>query len=880
MQFRYWVILFLFTGLITTACKTSGIANKNNKNNKKDTTNTKTQNNLDSNQTLLKDSLILTDTTALNINGDSNKIVPKKSPLEAKVDYQAQDSIIFDATGKILMLYDTAQIKYQDIELTANYIEINMDKKELWGRGSTDSLGRTYGKPHFKQGEQGFDAKEIGYNFDTKKGLIKEAFTAQGEIYLHADVAKKDSNETIYVKNAKFTTCTDPDHPHFYIQTSRGKVVKDKVVVTGPAIFKIADVPTPIVVPFGYFPNDKGRASGIILPQYGEIAQYGFFIKGLGYYFAINNKMDLTIAGDIYTSLSFGVRAGFRYMRKYKYNGEITAGFSQFQYGDPGIVKEYNPRRDFSFTWKHNQDPKSNPTIAFQAEVRVASGGYQQLNASSVAGIVQNQFASNISFSKSFRGTPITLTLSARHSQNTANRTVSVTLPEIVFNVMRFNPFKRKKQIGELRWYENIGLTYTMNISNNLNTIDSLLVEDPVRELLRMNNGVRQTVALNTNLKLFKYFTFNPSISHTEKWHFANLQKYYDATTMQVEQDTIRGFFTTREMNVTGSLTTIVYGMYKFKRGKGVGKIRAIRHVVTPTLIANFRPDFGDQITGYFGQNGEYTTYSPNQIGLYGASPAGMSGTLGLKLNNNIEMKVFDKKDSVKHERNIPLIEVLNVEMLYDFAKDSLNLSPLNINGRTTLFKMLGINFVFAFDPYAYRIYPDGSARRVNTFSYNENQGGMRLTNASLNLTFNIKGQSKRPDGVTDKMSEEERKLADNPTMYDYVDFNVPYTFAIGYNIAYSKPLDKEIITHAINFSGDFNITKKWKIGFTLNYDIQNNQVATSQISLYRDLHCWDMSFQIIPFGVRQSYMFTIKVKSALLQMLKLQRQSGNSGIF
>jgi hypothetical protein len=434
--------------------------------------------------------------------------------------------------------------------------------------------------------------------------------------------------------------------------------------------------------------------------------------------------------------------------------------------------------------------------------------------------------------------------------------------------------------VGELKWYENIGLSYSMNISNNINTIDTLLVQNPVRELLRMNNGVKQTLTINTNLKLLKYFTFTPSVSYTEKWHFANLKKYYDAATMTIQDDTVRGFFTTREMNATAAITTIVYGQYNFIKGKGVGKIKAIRHVVTPTLTANFRPDLGDQITGYFGPGGKYTTYSPNQIGIYGASPSGMSGTLGFNLNNNIEMKVYDKKDSVKHEKKVPILEVLNIGMLYDFAKDSLNLSPLSISGRTTLFNMLGINFNFAFDPYAYRIYSDGSARKVNAFSWSENQGGMRLTNASLNLTFNIKGQSKRPDGITNNMSEEERKLANNPGMYDYVDFNVPYTFSVGYNIAYSKPLDKEIITHAINFSGDFNITKKWKMGFTLNYDIQNNQVATSQISLYRDLHCWDMSFQIIPFGIRQSYMFTIKVKSALLQMLKLQRQSGNSGIF
>ena len=874
MQLRYWFILFLSTALITTACKTRQNLGKNKNSPNLDTANTKTQTDTISDFSVKTDSVTLNDTISSILDGDSTKTV-KKSPLEEKVDYKSQDSIVFDVKNKVLMLYDTAQINYTNIELQANYILIDMNKKELWGNGTKDSLGNLINKPKFKQGEQSFDATELGYNFETQKGLIKDAFTSQGEVYMHAQIAKKDSNAT-YVKNAKFTTCTDPDHPHFYIQATRGKVVEDKLVVTGPAIFKIADIPTPLVVPFGYFPNDKNRTSGLVLPQYGEISPYGFFLKGLGYYWAISNKMDLTLTGDIYTSLSFGIRAGFRYNKRYKFNGEVTAGFSQFQNGDPQIKGEFNPKRDFQFSWKHVQDPKANPTIAFQAEVRVATSGYQQLNSTSVTGIVQNQFASNISFQKSFRGTPITLAVSARHSQNTQNRSLTITLPDIVLNVMRFNPFKRKKQVGELRWYENIGLSYVMNITNTMNTIDSLLTKDPIRELEKMNNGIKQTITINTNLKLFKYFTLTPSVNYTEKWHFANLNKFYDPTTWQMQDDTIRGFFSTREMNANATLTTIVYGMYTFKKGK----VKAIRHVVTPSVTANFRPDLGDQVQGYFGTNGEFISWSPNQIGVFGQSPSGMSGTVGFNLGNNIEMKVENKKDTVTGTRKIPIFEALNIGMLYDFAKDSLNLSNLNITGRTTLFNMLGLNFAFSFDPYAYRFNSTGIAQRVNTLSWQEGQGGMRLTQASLNLTFNLKGQSKRDPNVTNNMSQEEKMIANNPAMYDYVDFNVPYTFAIGYNIAYNKPLDKEIITHAINLSGDVNITKKWKLGFVINYDIQNNQIATSKISVYRDLHCWDMALEIIPFGIRQSYMFTIKVKSQLLQMLKLQRQNGNSGVF
>lgn len=884
-RFAYIVLIFC-TGLITIGCasRRQQLSKKKENSQPSDTASTlQGRGNLQPGDSLAlgSDSLslslgdtLLTDTLP-KTDGDSNEVKKKPSPLNDKVDYHSLDSIVFDVKGKVMYLYDTAQINYQTIELKANYIEIDLNKKELHSKGLADSSGIVTGKPSFSDNGQSFTASEMNYNFETKKGLIKEAITEQSGTYLHALVAKKDSNDVIYVKNAKFTTCIDP-HPHFYIQTNKGKVVKDKVVVTGPANLRIADVPTPLVLPFGYFPAQKTRTSGIVLPEYGELSKYGFFLKGLGYYFAISDRLDLTVQGDIYTSLSFGARASLNYKSRYKFTGALELGYSQFQYGDPEVPKEFAQSRDFKISWRHTQDPKSNPTVTFSAAVNVVTGSYNTFNAGSVGGIVQNQFQSQISFSKTFPRTPISISLNISHNQNTQTRQVNLGLPNLVFNVTRFYPFRRKKQVGELRWYENIGMTYSMTFKNNVSFIDSMLVRDPVGVLTSMNNGIEQRASISTNIKLLKYFTFNPSVNYTERWHFSNLRKFYDPASQLIENDTMKGFFTTRQMDATAALTTIVYGMYTFK-GNGV---KAIRHVITPTITANFHPDLGDQITGYFGPNGELISYSPNQIGVFGALASGMSGTVAFNITQTLEMKVASRKDTITGEKKISLLDVLNIGMNYDFARDSLNLSNLNISGRTTLFNLVGLNFAFSFDPYAYRVNSNGQAYRVNTLDVVETGTLARLTQASLAVNFTLRGKSKRDPGVTNNLTEVEKRIAQDPTAYNYVDFNIPYSVSLNYNIIYSKPLDKETITHNIGLQGSFNITPKWKVEANLNYDIQNNKITTSSFTIYRDLHCWEMRFQIIPFGIRQSYMFTINVKSPLLQMLKLQRQSGLSGGF
>lgn len=803
---------------------------------------------------------------------DSSKKPPKPSPFSSPVQYKASDSVVFDVAGKIMFLYDSAAIDFEKIHLDAGFIQVDLNKKQLHAEGLKDSSGTVFGKPQFKEGEESFAATAMDYNFSTKRGRITDAFTSQDQIFLHGSLAKKDSNDVLYIKHARFTTCSDPTHPHFDIATNKAKVVPGEMVVTGPAVLRINGVPTPLALPFGFFPNQTRRSSGIILPEYGEQQRFGFFLRNFGYYFNISDKMDFTLYGDIFTSLSFGVRGEMRYNAKYKHDGQVGLKFSQFQSGDPQVPSDFQQSRDFSFRWVHNQSPKSHPTFNFKANVNVQTSGFNRLNAGSVGAIVQNQFNSNINFTKTFRGTPINLSGGLRHFQNTNTGALTMSLPELVVNVSRINPLKRKVQVGRPKWYENIGLTYRMLLGNQINTIDSLFVRDPVRELANANAGIRHEASLNTNLTVLKFIFITPSIRYDERWHLRNLRKTFDPVTQSIVQDTLRGFFTTRQLDISLSASTNVFSTLRFKKGR----LKGIRHTLTPNLAFIYRPNLGDHITGFLGPGGTLQTYSPNQIGLYGATPFGQSGTVNLSLQNRLEAKMGPgRRDTVMEDKRVALIEQFSLNMNYDLARDSLNLSNLVLSGRTTLFKGLGINMDMAFDPYDF-VLVNGTPVKVNRFLAETQGTPFRLVTVGFAMTYALRGESKRNAKAMSQLSEEEKRMLADPFFHRYfVDFNVPYSLNFNYNVRYSRPFDRGTTTHTIGLSGDVNITPKWKVGFNFNYDLANQQVATSSFDVYRDLHCWEMRFSVIPFGFRQSYSFTINVKSPMLQALKLNRQRG-----
>ena len=473
------------------------------------------------------------------------------------------------------------------------------------------------------------------YNFETRRGIIKEAISNDGDTYLHGQVAKKEANDVLYIKNARFTTCSDKEHPHFDIATTKAMVIPDDKVVTGPAVLRISGVPTPLALPFGFFPSMEFRSSGILLPEYGEQGAFGFFLRNFGYYFGLSEYMDLSLTADLFTSLSFGARAELRYTQKYKHNGRLALKFSQFQTGDPEIVADFEQSRDFSVNWSHNQDIKAHPTFNFKADVNVQTSGFNRLNAGSVNAITQNQFNSSISITKRFRNSPVNLAASIRHFQNTSTGAVAFSLPEMVLNVSRITPFKRKIALGKARWYEQIGLTYRLQSANQLNTLDSLLFLQPLQELNRVNSGMRHEINLNTNLTLAGYIFITPSVRYDERWHLWSLNRFINDQGQAVS-DTVRGFHANRQMDVSVNVSTNVFSTLWLK----IGRLKGIRHTMSPAIAFSYRPDLSEVKTGYFGSGGQLSSYSPGQIGLYGASPQGQSGLISLGINNRMSLLV------------------------------------------------------------------------------------------------------------------------------------------------------------------------------------------------------------------------------------------------
>lgn len=820
---------------------------------------------------------IYIDSNSLAVALDSIKLPPpdsssnsssspnKKNGLEFPVTYSAADSLVLSLDSETISLYDSVVILYDKIDLKADFVAMSFVSKRLRASGMPDSSGQIQGNPVFTENGKGFDASEMEYNFETRRGLIKEAITNDGDTYLHGQVAKKEANDVLYIKNARFTTCSDKEHPHFDIATSKAKVIPDDKVVTGPAVLRISEVPTPLALPFGYFPSMEYRSSGILLPEYGEQGSYGFFLRNFGYYFGLNDNMDLSLTGDLFTSLSFGARAELRYIKKYKSSGRLALKFSQFQTGDPEITADFQQSRDFSVNWSHNQDLKAHPTFNFKADVNVQTSGFNRLNAGSVNAITQNQFNSNISITKRFRNSPLNLAASIRHFQNTSTGAVAISLPEMVLNVSRITPFKRKNTLGKPRWYEQVGLTYRLQSANQLNTLDSLLFLQPLQELDRVNSGMRHEFNLNTNLTLARYIFITPSIRYDERWHLWSLNRFLNDQGQAVS-DTVRGFHSNRQVDISLNVSTNVFSTLWLK----LGRLKGLRHTMSPALAFSYRPDLSEVKSGYFGTNGQLSSYSPAQIGLYGASPAGQSGMISLGINNRIEAKLAPSRhDSSTKDIRLPIVEQFRLGMNYDLARDSLNLSNLTLSARTTLFKLINLNLNAAFDPYQFD-FVNGQAQRINRFMVE--QGVLfRTTQVSLAAGLTMRGQRK----AKPQNQEEEQVLA-TPNFYNYfIDFNIPYSLQINYNISYTKPYDRSNVTHTIGVAGDINLTPRWKIAMNLNYDLANGQISTSSIDIFRDMHCWEMRISVIPFGFRQSYNFTINVKSPLLQALRLNRQRG-----
>lgn len=804
------------------------------------------------------------------------RIEVSPNAIKSAIRYLATDSIRIELKDNKVFLYNNVEIYYEDITLKAGYVEIDFNDNSLFATVIRDSSGREVQKPLFTDGGQSFSAKSIRYNFVTKKGLIKEIITQEGDSYLHGSVVKRFADNTTNVKDGKYTTCPNED-PHYEIRFFKAKVIPNDKIVSGPAYLVIEDVPTPLIVPFGFFPNKKGQLSGILIPTYGQSANRGFFFENGGYYWGINDYIDLALRGDIYTRGSWAAKIASNYKKRYKYEGSFNISYAENIFGEKELP-DYRKEQSIFVKWQHKQDPKARPNSSFSANVNAGSNNYNKYNPTSAQDYLSNDFESSIAYQTSFGQGRYNFALSLGYKQNTGTREVLLRAPELSFSVARFYPF-RKKNKTRLRWWDNISINYVMNAQNKLNTPDSMLLT--TQSLRRMQNGIQHNIPISATTKVFKYFSWNNTFNYNERWYFQSTYKefYRDADTAYLRTDTLDGFATARDFNYSSTLNTRIYAMYQMKKGA----LKAVRHVMTPSVSFSYRPDFGKPSWGYYRYAltdtlGNYTKYSRFENGIYGYPADGQSGKVSFALSNNLEMKVRNRKDSVTGTRKVMLIEDLTIRCGYDLARDSLNWDNLTVTGRTRLFKRIDINYAGSWDPYV----TDSSGRRINKTEWQVNKRLFHLASYEWMLGVGL------TIGHNDFKRKEQRQNADQPAAgqanvihpIPSVDYNNPWSLTLSYNLTYGKRFNHSLNTYerdttqTLNFSGDISITSKWKLGFTSGYDFANKDFSYTSINIYRDLHCWEMVLNWIPMGFRQSYNFTIRVKASVLQDLKLEKKT------
>lgn len=819
------------------------------------------------------------DTTAVDsTSSDSSK---NKKPLFTDlITHNADDSIKLSVDGKKMYLYKNAVLKYLSTELKADYIELDMEKNLAFARGVEDSTGKIIGKPVFKDGSQEFESLELKYNFETGKGFVKEIITQEGDGYIQGKLTKKMSDSIYCVKNGWYTTCDQHDHPHFYVRMSRAKMIKDKKVVSGFAHLVIEDVPLPLFIPFGFFPITKTGTSGIIMPTYGEERMRGFNLRDGGYYWAINQYMDLAAVGSIYTNGSWGMGLNSNYRKKYKFQGNFNFTLNKNIYSEKGLP-DYYVSRDWSLRWQHSQDPKANPYTTFSASVDISSANNNYfLDNTNIDAIANQRKQSSISWSKKWPDKPFNVTASFNHNQNSQDSSITISFPNLNFRVSQIYPFRKKDHVGKLKWYQNIGFTYNAEIKNSIQTKESELLHSSFKE--DWNNGFKHNIPLSTSINLVKDLSLSPSFNYNGVAYLSSIRKTWVTDETQptggfVQIDTLFGFNYAHNYNASVSLgyNPTIYGMFMFKPES---KIHAIRHVIRPSASISYIPKLGVPRNKYYKTyidgNGNEREYSIYEGKMYGTPSGGSeeSGSVNLSLDNNLEMKVRNDRDTTGKEefKKIKLLESFRLSTNYNIFADSMNWSNIQLSARTKLFNdKIDFNLSGVLDPYAV----NARGQRINRYA-----GGLgRLTSVSASSGIRFSSDN-------GKNRKEKNDLL-NGHYDEYMDFDVPWSISLDYTFNFSrqyransaegatKPIKDKNISQMVRITGDFSLTPKWKIGYSTGFDFENNEVTATSFNITRDLHCWEMTFNCIPFGTHQSYNFQINVRSSMLKDLKLTKR-------
>ena len=845
----------------------------------------------------------------------------KSNGLNAPVEFASDDSLVYIAPTKQVRLYGNAKVKYENMNLESDKVRMALDSSLVHATGSADTTGKLTGSPVFTMGSDKYESDTMSFNFKTKRGFINNVYTEQEDGFLSSQHSKRDSSGVLYLEHGRYTTCDAP-HPDFYIALSRAKVRPGKDVVFGPAYLVVADVPLPLAIPYGFFPFTKSYSSGFIMPSYGDESARGFYLRDGGYYFAINDKWDLKLLGEIYTKGSWGLSAASNYRKRYRYNGSFFFSYQNTKNGDKGMP-DYSEQTSFKIQWRHRQDSKANPFSSLSASVNFATTSYERDNLNSMynpQSYTQSLRTSSVSWTTNFSSLGMTLSGTTNLSQNMRDSTISLQLPDLNVSVSRFYPFKRKKMAGKERWYEKISMSYTGHLSNSINTKEDLLFKSNL--IKDWSNGMQHNIPINANFTVLKYINVNPSFNFTDRMYTNKVMKSWDEATQTEVADTTYGFYNVYNWSMSLSASTKVYGFWLPSRKIFGDKIQAIRHVLTPQVSFSYAPDFGASRYGYYATyqktdaDGNVTLqeYSPYTGSLFGVPGKGKTGNISFDLSNNIEMKVKSDKDSTGF-RKISIIDELGLSMGYNMAAKERPWSDLSMRIRLKWWKNYTFNMTAVFATYAYELSENGTPYVGTHTEYSRGRFG-RFQGMSQNFSFTLtpeklkklfSGGDKDDDdddyrdnddtGVETNIDDDminaqrgARKQSAGKAETDedgYMKFSMPWSLTVGYGVTMRENTAGKFntesmrypykFTQTLNFSGNVRLSDGWNISFSSGYDFEEHDISMTTASLQRDLHCFNMSCSVV-LAPYTSYNFSFRCNAATLtDALKYDKRSGYS---
>ena len=855
----------------------------------------------------------------------------KKNGIDSPVQFSADDSLVYVASSGMSFLYGNSHVTYQNMDLRSENIYMCMDSSLVHATGARDSLGTLYGNPVFKMGNDTYESDTMAFNFKTKKGLIQQVYTEQEDGYLTSELSKRGANGELYLQHGKYTTCDEP-HPDFYLALSRAKVRPGKDVVFGPAYLVVCDVPLPLAIPYGFFPFTKSYSSGFIMPTYGDETERGFYLRDGGYYFALSDKMDLKVLGEIYTKGSWAVSTQSNYRKRYKFNGAFYASYQNSVTGEKNMP-DYSKQTSFKIQWSHRQDAKANPYSNLSASVNFATSSYERNNLSSMynpQSLTQSTRTSSVSYSTKFSSIGMSLSTTMNLNQNMRDSTIAMTMPDLNISIARFYPFRRKKMAGEQKWYEKISLSYTGRLSNSISTKEDKLMHSSLTR--DWNNGMQHTIPVSANFAVLNYINLNATFNFTDRTYFRKTMQSWDGS--KVVNDTVYGLYNIYNWSMSLSASTKLYGFLKPGPKFLKGKIYAIRHLVTPQVSFTYAPDFSTSRYGYYetyqrtNADGSVSLveYSPYAGQLYGVPGKGKTGSISWDISNNLEMKMYDRNDSLK---KIYLIDELGLSMSYNMAAKIRPWSDLSTRLRLKLSKNYTFNMNAVFASYVYEADSVGATPRVSEHTTYWEQGKIgRFQGMSQNLSYTItndkissiikwlKGERDDKKNNNNRNNRDNNKDDDDDIDIDsnldkdleagkhgarkenagkadtdedgFMKYTCPWSLSFGYGITMREDTDRSKFnyntmrypykfTQNLNMSGNIRLSDGWNISFSSGYDFENKKISMTTASLGRDLHCFNMSCSVV-LAPYTSYNFSFRCNaSTLTDALKYDKRSSYS---